>query len=159
MNERRSATRTPQERLEDLAAHPGQSQTHTMKRLLPTFALAALLLSSCADNNFQAYSGPAVSGPVAPSSFVSMVAGMPVYEGLPPRPYYVIGKMVTDNYPLHRSDIRQARRHGADAVVIANTRTTPNGSTALTTFAGSSAMTVAVPRQDTVTQMLLIKFQ
>ena len=131
-----------------------------MKRLLLPAALAALLLCSCANDDFQAYSGPAAdSGPVASGSFVSMISGMPVYEGFPRRPYYVIGKMVTDNYPLHRSDIRHARRHGADAVVVLGAHTESNGSVGLTTFAGSTAMTVAVPRQDTVTQILLIKFK
>jgi hypothetical protein len=69
------------------------------------------------------------------SAFVQDVDGTPVYEGLPERPYDVIGLVdVYDDQPFFHSDstkkkvLEIAKEHSANAIVWLSDRTVSSGS-------------------------------
>jgi hypothetical protein len=112
----------------------------------PRFLLALitipLLLSACndEDHEFTAYSGAQQKWAYAPGAFVSTVAGMPVYQGACNRPYTVIGKLTVNR---RRGDIVQegvvneARRYGADGLIVVSSQTITDGAVGMSTMNGS----------------------
>lgn len=87
-------------------------------------SLAALvLLSGCATVEFTPYEGDR-EWKTSPGSFVDRKHGLPIYKGLPPRPYRVIGFIATTSgrgLGMETGDhaaVRAARKAGADAVVF-----------------------------------------
>src|SRR5258708_7156867 len=92
-----------------------------------------LLLSACSDDDheFTAYSGAQQKWAYAPGAFVSMVAGMSVYDGTCNRPYTVIGKLTVNR---RRGDIvqegvvKEARRYGAQGLIVVSSQSIADGS-------------------------------
>jgi hypothetical protein len=104
-------------------------------------ALFTLLACGCADIEYTAYSGRQQNWPVASGSFVSQKYGLPVYFGPPDRPYRVLGYMETQSAPLAvwetgksesiKPAVKEAMKHGADALVLLASGTNVAGSTTL----------------------------
>ncbi len=100
----------------------------------PRFStLVLLLLCGCVRVEYLDYRG--VQAWPTGSAFVQDVDGMPVYEGLPEKPYDVVGLVdVYDDQPFFHSDstkkkvLDQARKHHADAIVWLSDRTVSSGS-------------------------------
>ena len=90
-----------------------------MKTTLILITIITLLGTGCADHLTRYYQ-PTVKplpGPVATgSTFVTYADGMPIYHGLPPMPYYILGRfdrfIKLDRLPA------AARFYGADFIFI-----------------------------------------
>lgn len=81
------------------------------------------------------------------SAFVQDIDGTPVYEGLPEKPYDVIGLVdVYDDKPFFHSDsvkkdvLEIAKEHSADAIVWLSDRTVSSGSLRMVPEERSAAM-------------------
>ena len=106
----------------------------------PLFAavLLALLLYGCANVEYSAYSGQQQNWPMARGSFVQRKFELPVYFGPPDRPYHVLGYMETESAPLAvwetgksesiKPAIKEALKHGADALILLTSGTNTRGS-------------------------------
>lgn len=101
-------------------------------------ALFALFAWGCANVEYTAYSGQQQNWPVASGSFVQRKFDLPVYFGPPDRPYRVLGYMETESAPLAvwetgksesiKPAVKEAIKHGADAVVLLASGTNTSGS-------------------------------
>ena len=108
-----------------------------MKPLFVVFL--ALLACGCANVEYTAYSGQQQNWPVASGSFVQRKFELPVYFGPPDRPYRVLGYMETESAPLAvwetgkseslKPAIKEAIKHGADALILLASGTNITGST------------------------------
>ena len=99
-----------------------------MKPLFALF-LCAILLNGCATSDYYPYVGEQRNWPTAPGGFASEVNGIPIYRGrsLPGRPYIVLGKLISTD--ADNKDLAiQAKRRGADAVVITDAKLFDGGS-------------------------------
>jgi hypothetical protein len=135
-------------------------------------ALAAIALGSCADDDheFTTYSGAQQKWPYAPGAFVSTVAGMQVFEeGLPNRPYAVIGKLLVERRRgpiIQEGVVKEARRYGADGLLIVSSKTFNNGALNMTNLTGNlygsgfsaTGVGVTVPLRFREADVWLIKF-
>jgi hypothetical protein len=97
-----------------------------MKRLFLIFGAAALLWG-CGTTEFLTYSGAQQNWPTAAGAIVDTKLAIPVYYGLPPRPYRVLGEIVTSKPQGWRLDVQsqameiavdEAKRVGADAIIV-----------------------------------------
>ena len=105
-------------------------------------ALSGLVLCGCANVEYTAYSGRQQDWPVASGSFVQRKFDLPVYFGPPDRPYRVLGYMETESAPLAvwetgksesiKPAVKEAIKHGADAVILLASGTNVRGSTTFT---------------------------
>ena len=101
-------------------------------------ALFTSLFWGCADVEYTAYSGGQQNWPVASGSFVQRKFDLPVYFGPPDRPYRVLGYMETESAPLAiwetgksesiKPAVKEAIKHGADALVLLTSGTNISGS-------------------------------
>ena len=101
--------------------------------------LLALLFYGCANVEYTAYSGRQQNWPVASGSFVQRKFDLPVYFGPPDRPYRVLGYMETASAPLAvwetgksesiKPAVKEAAKHGANAVILLASGTNISGST------------------------------
>jgi hypothetical protein len=101
-------------------------------------ALLTFILCGCADVEYTAYSGQQQNWPVASGSFVQRKFDLPVYFGPPDRPYRVLGYMETESAPLAiwetgksesiKPAVKEAIKHGADALVLLASGTNTSGS-------------------------------
>jgi hypothetical protein len=106
------------------------------------FALLAFSLNGCANVEYTAYSGAQQNWPVASGSFVQKKFDLPVYFGPPDRPYRVLGCMETESAPLAvwetgksesiKPAVKEAIKHGADALILLASGTNATGSTTFT---------------------------
>jgi hypothetical protein len=112
-----------------------------LTRVRPSF-LSHSLRSSCAvalKVEYTAYSGGQQNWPVASGSFVQRKFDLPVYFGPPARPYRVLGYMETESAPLAvwetgksesiKPAVKEAIKHGANALVLLASGTNISGST------------------------------
>lgn len=99
-----------------------------MKFAFPFVCLFGLLMSAGCDHlapagnlgrYYQPYTGPQTNWPVSSNggAFVTTFKGMPIYHGLPPMPYSIIGRMDRPNIPLFRL-VACARYHKANAIFM-----------------------------------------
>src|SRR2546430_17565538 len=98
-----------------------------MKRLILLLGAAALLWG-CETTEFLAYSGAQQNWPTAPGAMVRQNLAVPVYYGLPPRPYTVLGEIATPKGQTWAwSDVQseameqaavEAKKRGADAIIV-----------------------------------------
>jgi hypothetical protein len=105
-------------------------------------ALLALLLCGCANVEYTAYSGAQQNWPVGRGSFVQQKFDLPVYLGPPDRPYRLLGYMEVESAPLAvwetgksesiKPAVKEAIKHGADAVILLASGTNVRGSTTFT---------------------------
>lgn len=85
--------------------------------------LFALLLSGCTTAKFVAFSGQQPDWPTALGALVEDIDGIPVYHGLPPKPYIVLGEVsLAQRHVLAPSVLNKAatvaKEHGADGVIV-----------------------------------------
>lgn len=102
-----------------------------MRRVIPVVLLFSCM--GCVRVEYLDYRG--VQAWPTGSAFVQDVDGTPVYEGLPERPYDVIGLVdVYDDQPFFHSDsvkkkvLELTNEHAADAIVWLSDRTVSSGS-------------------------------
>jgi hypothetical protein len=114
-------------------------------------ASLTLLLFSCAQVTYTAYSGRQQNWPVASGAFVQTKYGLPVYYGTPDRKYSVLGYMEIDapvgtvvNTQAHiDSAVSEARKHGADALILLESNKSVAGFVSSNSaFANTSGSTV-----------------
>jgi len=116
-------------------------------------SLLALLFYGCANVEYTAYSGRQQNWPVASGSFVQRKFDLPVYLGPPDRPYRVLGYMEVESAPLAvwetgknesiKPAVKEAAKHGADAVVLLASGTNISGSTTFSSDQWGSNTTTA----------------
>jgi len=114
-------------------------------------ALFTFLLCGCARVEYTAYSGRQQNWPVASGSFVQRKFDLPVYLGPPDRRYRVLGYMEVESAPLAvwetgknesiKPAVKEAAKHGADAVILLASGTNISGSTAFNSGQWSSNTT------------------
>jgi hypothetical protein len=136
-----------------------------MKMLLGCMALA---LCSCAGTTqFMPYSGTQQKWPTAPGAFVSNELAVPVYHGLPPRPYRVLGELATEKMQGWRMDVKsqtleiaveEAQKLGADAVIVLNSDSAVTGAVTTAHVIGKSAFATTTPYQTGYARVAAIKF-
>ena len=154
--------------------------------------LLAFFLCGCANVEYTAYSGRQQNWPVASGSFVQRKFDLPVYFGPPDRPYRVLGYMETESAPLAvwetgkseslKPAVKEAAKHGADALVLLASGTNIGGSTTFSsgqwgsnttttggvygnyfnaqsrTTGGGFGSTTTLPMRQAHTRVLAIKF-
>jgi hypothetical protein len=96
------------------------------------------ILCGCANVEYTAYSGGQQNWPVASGSFVQRKFDLPVYFGSPDRRYRILGYMEVESAPLAvwetgksesiKPAVREAIKHGADALVLLASGTNISGS-------------------------------
>ncbi len=127
------------------ACRRSELQNHVFSRhhctaMRPLFvALFTFLLCGCVQVDYTAYSGRQQNWPVASGSFVQRKFDLPVYFGPPDRPYRVLGYMEVESAPLAvwetgkresiKPAVKEAIKHGADALVLLASGTNISGST------------------------------
>ena len=114
-------------------------------------ALLAFSLYGCANVEYTAYSGRQQNWPVASGSFVQRKFALPVYFGPPDRAYRVLGYMETESAPLAvwetgksesiKPAVKEAIKHGADALILLGSGTNARGSTTFSSGQWSSNTT------------------
>lgn len=86
-------------------------------------ALAALLLTACTSSKFRPYQGAQQEWPTSPGGFAETIEGIPVYDGLPPKPYDIVGQVQLERRTWLAPSTRRkaalvAKEQGADGVVV-----------------------------------------
>jgi hypothetical protein len=142
-----------------------------MKRLFLILGAAALLWG-CETTEFLAYSGAQQNWPTAAGAMVDTKLAVPVYYGLPPRPYRVLGEIATSKGQTWAwSDVQseameqaadEAKKRGADAIVVVSRDASVTGyySTGSATVVGNTAFGsgVTMPVQTGHVRVTAIKF-
>jgi len=113
--------------------------------------LLGFLLCGCANVEYTSYSGAQRNWPVASGSFVQRKFDLPVYLGPPDRPYRLLGYMEVESAPLAvwetgksesiKPAVKEAIKHGADAVILLASGTNATGSTTFTSGQWGSSTT------------------
>jgi hypothetical protein len=109
-----------------------------MKNILYLIGLA-LLCCGCAHPRWTPYVGSQQEWRTSPGSLADLTYPVPVYYGLPPKPYEVLGSVhlwTESNIDLVRAGALEAKQHGADAVLVGFSTTDQIGSV---TFANAYA--------------------
>jgi len=136
-----------------------------------TLLLISATLVACAHTEFIAYSGAQQKWPTAPGAMVAKLA-VPVYYGLPPRPYTVLGEIATSQGQTWAwSDVQseamkeaavEAKKRGADAIIVISRDASVTGyySTASANVVGNTAFGsgVTMPVQTGHVRVTAIKF-
>lgn len=142
-----------------------------MKNLL-LLTLSAALLAGCETTEFLAYSGAQQNWPTAPGAMVAANLAVPVYYGLPSRPYRVLGEIATSKGQTWAwSDVQseamtqaadEAKKRGADAIIVISRDASVTGyySTGSATVVGNTAFGsgVTMPVQTGHVRVTAIKF-
>ena len=142
-----------------------------MKRLILLLGAAALLWG-CETTEFLAYLGVQQNWPTAPGAMVRQNLAVPVYYGLPPRPYTVLGEIATSKGQTWAwSDVQseameqaavEAKKRGADAIIVISRDASVTGyySTGSATVVGNTAFGsgVTMPVQTGHVRVTAIKF-
>lgn len=86
-------------------------------------AVLALLIGGCTTTNFLTYQGEQQEWPTAPGALAEERDGVPIYHGLPPRPYDVLGELdLRRTHLLAPTTLGKAaaesKKRGADAIVV-----------------------------------------
>lgn len=99
---------------------------------MKTFPLLTLLfaavLTGCATVDFMPYTGAQQNWPTASGALVSMKYAVPVYRGLPPRPYVILGAVAASHgqtwawsdaeSEAMASAANEAKARGGDAIIL-----------------------------------------
>ena len=134
--------------------------------------LAAIgLLTGCGTTEYLAYSGSQQNWPTAPGAIVNNKLAVPVYYGLPSRPYRVLGEIVTAKPQGWRLDVQsqameqtaeEGKKLGADAIIVMSRSASISGytSSATATMIGNTAFATGVttPVQTAHVRVTAIKF-
>jgi len=140
-------------------------------KTLASFLIAATL-AGCANTEFIPYAGAQQTWPTAPGSFVDTKLAVPVYYGLPPRPYRVLGEVTTEQghtwlwtnvqSEAMEKAAKEAKTRGADAIIVMRRDASVSGytSTSTTTVVGNAAVGsgVITPVQTGHARVTAIKF-
>jgi hypothetical protein len=136
--------------------------------------LPILLLLGCAeDSHFIAYQGAQQNWPTAPGSMVETKFAVPVYYGLPPRKYRVMGELTAEEEGRWRwsdpesdamEDVaKEAKKIGADAIIVTGRETGVGGyiSSGTATVSGNTAYGRGITRSIKTAQarVVAIKFR
>ena len=93
--------------------------------------LSGLLLCGCVSTyHFTPYVGEQQNWKTASGCFMETNGALPVYYGLPPKPYNVIGMMICNANSLGMAS-RDARAHGGEAMVLTDEKTMQRGSVSI----------------------------
>ena len=139
---------------------------------LGALLLIFVALVACTHTEFIAYSGAQQKWPTAPGAMVDGKLAVPVYYGLPPRPYTVLGEIATSQgqtwaWPDVQSEAMEqaaveAKKRGADAIIVISRDASVTGyySTGSATVVGNTALGsgVTMPVQTGHVRVTAIKF-
>lgn len=93
-----------------------------MLRLLCVLLLSASLLG-CASSNYVNYQGEQEDWPTSKGTLVDNKYPVPVYFGLPNKPYIILGYLDATTAPVRRSGVvgyaaKKAKKAGGDAIIL-----------------------------------------
>ncbi len=104
---------------------------------MKTFARLAILcfaaaLAGCATRDFTPYHQIQWKWPTGTGAVASTQYAVPVYSGLPARPYIVLGHMYAEAIPVRGNalieyEARKAKEVGGDAIIIQTEGAAPSG--------------------------------
>jgi hypothetical protein len=131
-----------------------------------------MALAGCEDTRFIAYSGAQQKWPTAAGAMVHTKLAVPVYYGLPPRPYVVLGEVQTEQgqtwlwtnvqSETMEEAAKEAKKRGADAIIVVSRDASVTGytSTGTATVVGNTAIGtgVVMPVQTGHVRVTAIKF-
>lgn len=94
-----------------------------MKAFKNTLLLAFFLILGCTTTKFLPYAGEQQDWATAPGALAEEVDGVPIFHGLPPKPYEIIGSLALERKnwmaPTTLSKAAaEAKERGADAVIM-----------------------------------------
>lgn len=95
-----------------------------------TFVFGLLLFTGCATATFSPYIGQQQNWPTAQGTFARHVRGIDIFEGLPARPYEVVGRLSIVGEPrsLDSQLAWKVKACGGDAAIIGSAQTFTAGS-------------------------------
>ena len=138
---------------------------------LGALLLICVALVACGGTQFLAYSGAQQNWPTAVGAIVDTKLAVPVYYGLPPRPYTVLGEIETTKPQGWRLDVQsqameqaadEAKKLGADAIIVISRDASISGytSSVTATVVGNTAFGsgVMTPVQTAHVRVTAIKF-
>lgn len=98
--------------------------------VVPFLALAAILAIGCGTVSYSPYVGQQEDWPIAKGAFVKTRDGIPIYRGLPNRPYIMLGHMVitTDSGAEEMLAVSKAKANKADAILFVDSNMFASGS-------------------------------
>lgn len=98
--------------------------------VVPFLALVAVLAIGCGTVSYSPYVGEQEDWPIAKGAFVKTKDGIPIYRGLPSRPYTVLGHMVitTDMGAEEMLAVSKAKANKADAILFVDSTMFASGS-------------------------------
>ena len=105
-----------------------------MKSFFPilraSFCSVVLLLAGCGTVSYSPYVGQQQDWPTSPGAFVKDMKGIPLYRGLPNRPYTVLGHVEITAEPafIEQQAYWKAKNVGADAILFVDAQTFYAGS-------------------------------
>ena len=107
--------------------------------VVPFLALAAILAIGCGTVSYSPYVGQQEDWPTAKGAFVKERDKIPIYRGLPTRPYTMLGHMVitTDTGAEEMLAVSRAKQYKADAILFVDSTMFTSGS-----FGGGTATAV-----------------
>jgi len=105
---------------------PNRIRNRKMKPLFAT--LCVLLLTGCANVDFMPYTGAQQNWPTASGAIISTKYAVPVYRGLPPRPYIILGEVAASHgqtwlwtdaeSEAMEAAANEAKKRGGDAIIL-----------------------------------------
>jgi hypothetical protein len=97
-------------------------------KTFPVTLLFAAVLTGCATVDFMPYTGAQQNWPTASGALVSTRYAVPVYRGLPPRPYVILGAVAASHgqtwawsdaeSEAMASAANEAKARGGDAIIL-----------------------------------------
>jgi hypothetical protein len=135
------------------------------------YLLPALLLFGCTyyTETYAQYEGQQQNWPVSTGAGVDYKEALPVYFGIPPRPYIVLGKIASSTIGGNTLSAlaKSAKAKGADAIIFWDSKSNNLGYSSLSNayvyggygYAVGSAITTSVPMTQTLVAAVLIKWK
>jgi hypothetical protein len=133
------------------------------------YLLPSLLLFGCTfyTETYAQYEGQQQDWPVSTGATVE--EAVPVYFGIPPRPYIVLGKIASSTIGGNTLAglAKSAKAKGADAIIFWDSKSNNLGYASFSNayvyggpgYATGSALTTSVPMTQTLVAAILIKWQ
>lgn len=93
------------------------------KAITTVVSIVTLAFAGCTTSHFIPYTGAQSDWPTSPGAMMETIDGIPVYHGLPSKPYSVLGEVeIAQQTKLAPSTLgkaaSEAKAHGADAVIV-----------------------------------------
>ena len=162
--------------IQDVRSVRHKSCTAQGMKTFPRFILLSIaaVLTGCANVDFMPYTGAQQNWPTASGAVISTKYAVPVYRGLPPRPYVVLGEVAAEHGQTWawsdaesealESAADEAKKRGGDAIIVQGSKSEYAGSVSMANaFANgnfnATAFGISRPVFQGKASVLVIKFK